>query len=107
LSNPPRPLRLVIESLCVVFGLTPSWEAFMIESHALPRLEDRLVNFDIDNNSKNIQEKLEKYMQIPELNFENVNKTCLSGSVIFQWLNSYYNYVTFCSWFKKPNVGKL
>ncbi|XP_015784706.1 dynein heavy chain, cytoplasmic isoform X1 [Tetranychus urticae] len=93
MSNPPPPVKMALESICLLLGeSTSDWK--VIRS-VLQRdnFISTIVNFQTDNITNDIRQKMRtKYLDNPDYNFEKVNRASLACGPLVKWAIAQLNY---------------
>ncbi|XP_067125111.1 dynein axonemal heavy chain 6 isoform X2 [Centruroides vittatus] len=90
-SSPPEMVQTVMEAVCILLNRKPDWataKAMLGESTFLRRLR----NYNKDNISEEILEKLKKYIENPKFVPPTVAKTSKACKSICMWVKAIYSY---------------
>lgn len=90
-KQPPSHAILVSEPVCLLFALKPEWNNFKRLLRDF-KLIERLKNFDKDNVSDYVLEKLATYADIPEFKPQFIKKISSISAVLCEWVLFVYSY---------------
>lgn len=93
MANPPPPVKLALESICLLLGeSTSDWKAIrsvIIRENFI----NIIVNFHTDDITDDIRNKMKtRYLNNPEYNFEKVNRASLACGPMVKWAIAQINY---------------
>ncbi|KAJ0392041.1 hypothetical protein P43SY_004868 [Pythium insidiosum] len=105
-NSPPLLVHLVLDAICVMFRLEPTWEnARKLLGDA--NVVNTLLSYDKDNISSDIIAKLEAtYVNDPRFVREEVEKQSVAASMMVVWVRAMYQYAT-ARRQVKPTLDKL
>ena len=90
-KNPPQLVKLVMETICILFDITPDWYSSVKLLNKLEFL-DMLIKFDMTNVSNEKIEKIRPYMNDPNFRGEIILKASKTGFTLFCWVKAIYDY---------------
>ncbi|GLD96918.1 hypothetical protein PINS_up005601 [Pythium insidiosum] len=104
--SPPLLVHLVLDAICVMFRLEPTWEnARKLLGDA--NVVNTLLTYDKDGISSDILAKLEAtYVSDPRFVREEVEKQSVAASMMVVWVRAMYQYAT-ARRQVKPTLDKL
>ncbi|GBM53740.1 Dynein heavy chain, cytoplasmic [Araneus ventricosus] len=93
MSNPPLPVKMALEAICLLLGEpAPDWKSIrsvIIRENFIPTI----VNFSSECLSDDIRTKMKnKYINNPEFNFEKVNRASVACGPMVKWAIAQINY---------------
>ena len=84
-AKPPPLVLTVMESVCILFAQRPDWSTSKTLL-ADPNFIKRLFDYDKDNIAESTLRKLKKYIENPNFNPEEVNKSSRACKSIVMWV---------------------
>lgn len=105
-NSPPLLVHLVLDAICVMFGLEPTWEnARRILSDS--NVVQNMLSYDKDAISDEILMRLEaNYMSNERFHREEVEKQSLAASMMVIWVRAIFQYAS-TRRVVKPTLDKL
>ncbi len=105
-NSPPQLVHLVLDAICVMFAVEPTWEnARKILGDA--NIVNNMLSYDKDNISNDILNKLEmKHMSDPKFIREEVEKQSVAASMMVVWVRAMFQYAS-ARRQVKPTLDKL
>lgn len=105
-NSPPLLVHLVLDAVCVMFSLEPTWEnARRVLSDS--NVVQNMLSYDKDAMSDELLTKLEmRYMGDERFHREEVEKQSLAASMMVIWVRAIYQYAT-TRRMVKPTLDKL
>lgn len=94
MSNPPAPVKMTLESVCILLGYHFStWR----EVQLIVRRDDFISNIVIFNNEQQVTEEMREYMERNYLsrsdyNYETVNRASKACGPLLLWVEAQLNY---------------
>ena len=94
MSNPPAPVKMTLESVCILLGYQfTTWR----EVQLIVRRDDFISNIVIFNNERQITEETREYMEKNYLirsdyNYETVNRASKACGPLLLWVEAQLNY---------------
>eukprot|EP01119_Soliformovum_irregulare_P017771 TRINITY_DN5330_c1_g1_i1.p1 TRINITY_DN5330_c1_g1~~TRINITY_DN5330_c1_g1_i1.p1 ORF type:complete len:2639 (+),score=886.96 TRINITY_DN5330_c1_g1_i1:107-7918(+) len=104
-ANPPKMVKIVMEAVCILKGLKPTWDEarrMLSEFNFLQSLEQ----YEKDNIPDAILGKVQKYIVDPEFQPEEVAKKSVAAKSLSMWVIAIYNYAQIYK-VVKPKKDKL
>ncbi|MCP9259196.1 Dynein heavy chain, cytoplasmic [Dirofilaria immitis] len=85
----PQPVRLTLESICLLLGenVGMDWKAIrgvMVKDDFMPRI----LNFDTDSISAETLKMMEKYIRNPDWDFDKVNRASSACGPMIKWMKA-------------------
>lgn len=90
-KNPPRLVKLVMETICILLKITPDWYS-SVKILGQANFLSILLNFDINNVSNETIEKLRPYMNDHDFKGYKIKKTSKACYSLFMWVKFIYDY---------------
>ncbi|OQS00069.1 dynein heavy chain [Thraustotheca clavata] len=86
-TSPPDLVRLVMQAVCILLGLgaAPTWEDALFVLCDMKFL-DRLRTFDKNNIPDAVMRKLDKVLQHPKFNEEEMKRASIASTSLCQWV---------------------
>ena len=107
MRNPPAPVKLLMEGICVVLDVEPIkiksmdgvgfiWDYWLAATgkHVLgnSKLVETLSNFDHDHLNPDIMTRLEEIISNEEFTLENVGRASVAARGLYMWIVAIKNY---------------
>lgn len=90
-KNPPIAVKLVMETLCIVFDLTPDWYSSKKLLNDFEFLK-KIFEFEPYSVDEKKLEKLRPYINHKELKPERIIQVSKACSALFAWVRALENY---------------
>uniref|UniRef100_A0A8R1U2J5 Dynein heavy chain, cytoplasmic n=1 Tax=Onchocerca volvulus TaxID=6282 RepID=A0A8R1U2J5_ONCVO len=89
MAAPPQPVRLTLESICLLLGenVGMDWKAIrgvMVKDDFMPRI----LNFDTNSISAETLKMMEKYIRNPDWDFDKVNRASSACGPMIKWMKA-------------------
>lgn len=89
--NPPQLVRLVMQAVCVLLGVPPTWtEALRILADI--RFLDRLRHFDKDRVDVSLIDRVKMYINHPDFSMENMKRASIASTTLCKWVLAIVSY---------------
>jgi hypothetical protein len=94
-KSPPPTVKMVMEAVCLVLGMAPTWEAAKALLGKGTELSNTLSSLQVDSVSKATLRKLKKsYIGKPSLDYVTAAKTSKAVCSLCLWVNNVYRAAT-------------
>lgn len=92
-NSPPGLVRIVVESVCVLFNVDKSWKAArkFIADKEVPIL-DRVEMFNLDGVSQDTFEELDTYVSLPNFKPSAVEQVSQAAKSVCEWVLAVHGY---------------
>ena len=92
LGNPPAPVKLALEAICLLLGeATSDWKtirSIIVRENFIPTI----VNFSTEDISDSVREQMiNKYLNNPDYNFDKVNRASVACGPLVKWATAQVN----------------
>ncbi|ETW06912.1 hypothetical protein H310_03027 [Aphanomyces invadans] len=106
-TSPPDLVRLVMQAVCVLLGhgASPTWDDALFVLCDMKFL-DRLKFFDKDNIQDSVMRKLDKFIQHPKFNEEEMKRASIASTSLCRWVLAMVRYHTVMA-YVRPKQAKL
>jgi dynein heavy chain 1 len=93
LNNPPAPVKLALEAICLLLGeATSDWRtirSIIVRENFI----STIVNFCTEDISDNVRDQMiNKYLNNPDYNFDKVNRASVACGPLVKWATAQVNY---------------
>ncbi|XP_033735277.1 cytoplasmic dynein 1 heavy chain 1-like isoform X2 [Pecten maximus] len=93
MSNPPPPVKLALEAICLLIGESASDWRTIRTAIVKDNFISNIVKMHIEDIKDDIRHKMKtKYMANPEYNYEKVNRASLACGPMVKWAIAQLNY---------------
>ena len=91
LKNPPQITKDVMQGVAIAFGKKENWNSYQ-SMLSDKNFVSNLYNYDKENMSEKLTQKLDDHIQEKDLSYEKVNKASSAVSGIYLWLEAIVQY---------------
>ncbi len=93
LNNPPAPVKLALEAICLLLGeATSDWKtirSIIVRENFI----STIVNFCTEDISDSVRDQMiNKYLNNPDYNFDKVNRASVACGPLVKWATAQVNY---------------
>lgn len=94
-TNPPEAVKITLEAVCVLLGRTPSSWREVLQHVRSDDFIANIVRFDNERQvTPQILRQLQKYLDLPNFNYEAVNRASKACGPLLQWVLAQVAYAT-------------